>query len=134
MLDAAKARGLSLPPLISFEALPGRGISAATADAELLVGSPRFLAESSIDISPLAADISAAQNRGHTVILLAIDNQLAGAIAIGDTIKPNAPAAIRALSDRGLDPRLITGDNQATAEAIASQVGITRVLGRGAAG
>jgi len=128
VVAAAKARGIPLLPVDRFKAEPGRGVSATIADSVALIGSPRFLAENDIDISPLADDISRMQANGHTVVLLALDHTLAGAIAIGDTVKRTSAEAIKALHARGLDVTLITGDNQQTAAAIASQVGISRVM------
>ena len=128
VLNEAKAQGIATLPLETFEALPGRGISATIDGASILVGSPRFIAESDIDIGPLESEIAALQSRGQTVVLLAIDAQLAGAIAIGDTVKPSSKAAISALQNRGLDVALITGDNRQTADAIAREIGIKRVL------
>jgi len=128
VLSEAKAQGIAPLPLETFEALLGRGITATIDGAEILVGSPRFIAERDIDINPLAADITRAQNQGQTVVLLAIDETLAGAIAIGDTVKPSSKDAIRALREHGLDVALITGDNQQTAAAIAREVGIERVM------
>ena len=128
VLDEAKARGIATLPLENFEASPGRGIVAAINEEEIRIGSPRFIAENNIDINALEADIARSQNQGQTVVLLAIDDRLAGAIAIGDTVKPSSADAISALRQRGLDVALITGDNQQTAEAIAREVGIKRVL------
>ena len=128
MLDEAKAQGIATLPLENFEASPGRGIVAAIDGKDILIGSPRFIAENNIDIQALAADIARSQNQGQTVVLLAIDRHLAGAIAIGDTVKPSSAAAISALRQRGLDVALVTGDNRQTAEAIAREVGIERVL------
>jgi len=128
VLSEAKAQGIAPLPLETFEAIPGRGITATIDGVEILVGSPRFISERDIDISPLKADITRAQNQGQTVVLLAIDETLAGAIAIGDTVKPSSKDAIRALRDRGLDVALITGDNRQTAAAIAREVGIERVM------
>ena len=128
VLDEAKAQGIAPLPLENFEANPGRGIVATTNDKEILVGSPRFIAENDIEINLLEADIARSQNQGQTVVLLAIDRRLAGAIAIGDSVKPSSAAAIRALNSRGLAVAMITGDNQQTAEVIAREVGIERVL------
>ena len=128
VVAAAKARGIAPLPVESFAAEPGKGLRATIAERAVLIGSPRFLAEDDIDISPLAADISRLQAKGHTVVLLALDHTLAGAIAIGDTVKSTSSQAIRALQARGLDVALITGDNQQTADAIARQVGVTRVM------
>ena len=128
VVAAAKARGINPLPVDTFEALPGKGIAATVAGRALLVGSPRFLTENDIDTSPLADDIARLQAQGHTVVLLALDSELAGAIAIGDTVKTTSKDAIQTLQARGLEVALITGDNQQTATAIADEVGITRVM------
>ncbi len=128
LLDAAKSQGINLLPLTEFEAVPGQGIIASLEGAEILVGSPRFMGEREIDIDPLAAAIARQQSQGHSVVLLARDGNLLGALAIGDSVKPTSKAAISALKSRGLEVAMITGDNQATAEVIARQVGIERVL------
>ncbi len=125
---AAKARGIPLLPVADFAAEPGKGVRATIDGRAVHIGSPRFLAENDIDINPLADHISQMQANGHTVVLLALDKTLAGAIAIGDTIKSTSKEAIGALQARGLDLALITGDNRQTAAAIASQVGIKRVM------
>ncbi len=128
VVAAAKARGVALLPVESFAAEPGKGLRATIDKRAVHIGSPRFLSENDIDINPLAADISRLQAKGHTVVLLALDSTLAGAIAIGDTVKSSSSQAIGALQARGLDVTLITGDNRQTADAIARQVGIKRVM------
>ncbi len=128
VVAAAKARGINLLPVDSFEAHPGRGLSATVAERALLIGSPKFLQNQGIDLAPLAQDISRMQARGHTVVLLALDSGLAGATAIGDQLKPSSRQAIQELKARGLKVALITGDNQQTAAAIAREVGIERVM------
>ncbi len=128
VVAAAKARGIALLPVESFTAEPGKGLRATIDKRAVLIGSPRFLSENDIDINPLAADISRLQAKGHTVVLLALDHMLAGAIAIGDTVKSSSSQAIGALQARGLDVALITGDNRQTAAATARQVGVSRVM------
>ncbi|MCY3915684.1 MAG: heavy metal translocating P-type ATPase [Chloroflexi bacterium] len=128
LLDAAKSQGINLLPLADFEAVPGQGVSASAADADILVGSPRFISERGIDIAPLSADVAGQQSQGHSVVLLAVEGDLKGALAVGDAVKPSSSAAISALQSRGLSVAMITGDNQATAEVIAREVGIERVL------
>ena len=128
LLAEAKSRGISLLPLESFEAIPGQGLMAAIDGANVKLGSPRFIAENRIDLAPLADQIARPQSRGHSVIALAIDDRLTGALAIGDSLKPSSRPALRALRDRGYNLTMITGDNQATAEVIAYEAGIERVL------
>ena len=128
LLDQAKAQNIAPMPLDTFEAIPGKGISASIDGAEVLVGSPRFIADSGIDIASVAEQIQQRQSRGHSVVLLAVDESLMGLMAIGDALKPAAAPVIRALRERGLDVALISGDNRRTAEAIAREVGIERVM------
>ena len=128
VLAAAQARDIDLLPLADFEALPGRGVAATIGDTRALLGSPRLLAEQGIDTALLQDEIAVMQAQGHTVALLALDGDLAGALAIGDQVKPSAKSALRALQGRGLQVAMLTGDNQQTAAAIAREVGIERVL------
>ena len=128
LLDEAKARRIELLPLQDFEAVPGRGITASIDGRFILLGSQRFISEGGIDISALAQALDDAQGRGLSVVLLAIDDALAGALAIGDTVKPTSRAAIQALQGRGLEVSMISGDNQRTAQVIARQVGIEQAL------
>ena len=128
VLAAAQARDIDLLPLADFEALPGRGVAATIGDTRALLGSPRLLAEQGIDTALLQDEIAVMQAQGHTVALLALDDKLAGALAIGDQVKPSAKSALRALQGRGLQVAMLTGDNPQTAAAIAREVGIERVL------
>ena len=128
VLSAAEARGIPLLPLDDFEALPGRGISAKIGASLVLLGSPRLLDEQAIDTASLHDEVAAMQAQGHTVALLALDGALAGALALGDQVKPSAESAIKSLQARGLQVAMLTGDNQQTAAAIAREVGIERVL------
>ncbi|MCY4467020.1 MAG: heavy metal translocating P-type ATPase [Chloroflexi bacterium] len=128
VLSAAEERGIPLLPLDEFEALPGRGVVASIDGAAVMLGSPRFMRERGIDASTMQGDIAKLQARGHTVVLLALDGELAGVFALGDQPKPAAKAAVQNLQERGLQVAMITGDNQQTANAIAGEVGISRVL------
>ena len=128
VLAAAQARDIPLLLLTDFEALPGRGVAATIGDTRALLGSPRLLAEQGINTALLQDEIAVMQAQGHTVALLALDDKLAGALAIGDQVKPSAESAIKSLQARGLQVAMLTGDNQQTAAAIAREVGIERVL------
>ena len=128
VLDRARADSIPLLPVSAFEAVPGRGITATVADKTVLVGNSDFMTEQGIDISALKDAVATLQNQAHTVVLVAVDGQLQGALAIGDEIKATSAAAIAALKARGLKVAMVTGDNQQTANAIASAVGITRIF------
>ena len=131
LLDEAKARGINLLPLQDFQAIPGGGIQATIDGAQVLLGSRRFISERGIDISAIASHISEPQSRGLSVVLLALDGQITGALAIGDTVKPSSQAAIQAMQARGLDITMITGDNRQTAQVIARELGISSVMAEG---
>ncbi len=128
LLDEAKSRGINLLPLQDFQAIPGGGIQATIDGAQVLLGSRRFISERGIDISAIASHISEPQSRGLSVVLLALDGQITGALAIGDTVKPSSQAAIQAMQARGLDITMITGDNRQTAQVIARELGISNVM------
>jgi Cu+-exporting ATPase len=128
IVDGARARGL--PPSVAgdFDSITGKGIQADVNGRAVLVGTRRLLADAGIDttaLDPIAAEFAA---QGTTPILSAVDGRPAGVLAVADTIKDDSAAAIAALRELGLDVVMITGDNARTAEAIAGEVGIRRVL------
>jgi P-type Cu+ transporter len=127
IVDAAKERGLALGNPDGFEAESGRGIRATIDGKIVLVGSPRYMAEQDIE-SALAEPVANLQAQARTATLVAVDGQLAGLIGIADTVKPSSQAAIERLKSAGLEVVMITGDNKATAEAIAQSIGISRVM------
>ncbi len=125
----AQAKSLQLAALESFEAIPGQGISALVEGREVLVGNPRLMEERKV---PVTAEANAAFTRlageGKTPVLLAIDGRLQAVLAIADTVREHSAAAIARLRELGYTPWMLTGDNQRTAEAIAKQVGIDKVI------
>ncbi|HOO58587.1 MAG TPA: copper-translocating P-type ATPase, partial [Anaerolineaceae bacterium] len=125
---AASARALELLPVAQFKAAAGGGVSAVVAEHNILIGNQAFLAKQSIDT--LGAEDSRAklEAEARTVVLMAIDGRLAGIFGIMDTLKDNSPKAISELHRLGLKVAMLTGDNQATAEAIAKQAGIDEVF------
>jgi Cu+-exporting ATPase len=119
--------GHSLSSPDQFEAESGRGIRASVDGQIVLVGSPRYMSEQGI--SPdLDGEVTRLQAQARTAILVATDGELAGVIGIADTVKAGSLEAIEMLKALGLEVVMITGDNQATAEAIAHSIGIDRVL------
>jgi len=111
-----------------FEAIRGQGVKAMVDGRQVLVGSRRFLERKGIDPSSLEEEMRRLENEGRTAMLVAVDGELLGVIAVADTLKDDAVAAVRELKALGLETVMLTGDNQRTAEAIARQVGIDRVL------
>ena len=124
-------RALDVTTLVEtqeFQAIPGRGITATIDGQPALVGSPRFLEEEGIDLSPVQARLETLQQLGSTVVVVAEAGSLAGLVAIADTLKEDATEAIARMKSTGLEPVMITGDNWRTANAVAEQVGITEVM------
>ena len=124
----ANGRGLDLPHVEDFQASVGHGITATVGDRRVAVGSARHMRELDIDTGPLRADADQLEQEGKTVVFVALDGDAAGVLAIADTIKPEAAEAVAELQRLGLEVAMVTGDNRRTAEAIASQAGIDRVL------
>jgi Cu+-exporting ATPase len=125
---AAKARGLDMPDASAFEAIPGMGVSASVDGTDVLAGKEALLVERGVDAAALTESVAKFQEQGFTVVLVASDGRAMGAIAVADTLKPDSQKAIQALRERSMDVVMITGDNAKTAQAIANESGVTRVL------
>jgi len=128
IVRAAEARGLSLPVPGSFAALPGRGIEAEIEGKVFLLGNARLMAERGVDTGDLGAAAMALSASGKTPMFAAFDGSAIGLIAVADVVKPQSAAAIARLHAMGIETAMITGDSLPTAEAIAREVGIDRVL------
>jgi Cu+-exporting ATPase len=124
----AAADGLVLAEPEGFQAVRGKGIVATVDGRQVLVGSRRLMEEHGVDPAPLEADLMRLEEEAKTAMLVAVDGQLAGVVAVADTLKEDAADAVRELKALGLETAMLTGDNRRTAEAIARQVGISRVL------
>jgi Cu+-exporting ATPase len=134
VLEAEK-RGLALPAVIDFKAIPGRGIEAKisrTPNPEprtlILIGNRKLMDERGISLTKLEAASDRLAGEGKTPMYVALDNKAAGIVAVADVLKPSSKAAIDRLHKMGIEIAMITGDNKKTANAIAKQVGIDRVL------
>jgi Cu+-exporting ATPase len=121
-------RGISLVEPREFDSVTGRGIEATADGRAVLVGTRQLLAERGVDASRPEADGVRLAKLGKTAIYAAVDGKPAGVVAVADTVKEHSPRAVRALRDLGLEVVMITGDNRRTAESVARQVGIGRVL------
>ncbi len=127
IVAAAADRGLALAEPSTFGAVAGHGIDATVEGRQLLLGNAQLLRDRGIAHD--ADDrVAALASEGKTPTLAAINGRFAGIVAVADPIKPESPAAIAALRRMGLDIVMITGDNRRTAEAVARQVGVERIL------
>lgn len=110
-------------PASDFEALVGRGARGTVGGHEVAVVSPRYLSEHDMAV-PAAASLLASE--GKTVVYVVRDGVLIGAIALADSIRPEAPAMIRRLEEMGIEPVMLTGDSRTAAQGVASSLGINR--------
>ncbi len=124
----AKERGLALPPVTEFRTIPGQGVDAMAADGRVLLGNRALMDARRIDVAALAPRARALAAEGKTVVYLAFAGRALGLVAVADTLKPEAAAAVAALKTLGLQVTMLTGDQRPTAEAIARQAGVDRVL------
>ena len=127
VVKAAFERGAVPPEVAAFEALPGKGVVADIDGSEVIVGSPTFLGERAINLTPLVDRIGTLEEKGRTVIAVARNGRALGILALGDAPKVDAVETIAALRQAGLEPVLVTGDNERAAQRVAHDAGIDRV-------
>ncbi|MET9904816.1 heavy metal translocating P-type ATPase [Streptomyces sp. NPDC006446] len=128
IVNGVHDRGLRPPTATGFDSVTGKGVQATVDGHAVLVGSARLLSDVGIDATALTPVAAARSAEGKTPVLAAVDGQPAGVLAVADTVKDDSAAAIAALQHLGIDVVMLTGDNARTAAAIATQVGVTRVL------
>jgi Cu+-exporting ATPase len=128
IVTRAKERGLALPPVSEFTTVPGQGIDAMAPDGRVLLGNRTMMDARGIDVSAARSHVERLAREARTVVHLAFAGRLVGLIAAADVLKPDAPRAVARLAGLGIDVVMLTGDNRETAEAIARQAGIARVL------
>jgi P-type Cu+ transporter len=122
------ARGIDIPGRTAgFEALVG-GVQGTVGARSVVIGNQRLLAEAGIDIEPVRADLDRLESAAKTAMLVAVDGELAGVIAVADTVKPTSAEAVQTLHRLGIKVVMLTGDNQRTAETIGKAVGIDTVI------
>jgi Cu+-exporting ATPase len=128
IVQGAQDRGLELAEPEAFEAIPGHGIKATLDGRKVLLGNLRLMEREGVDVGSLKEQAVRLSDEGKTPMYMAIDGKPAGLIAVADTLKEGSKEAVAALHRLGLEVIMITGDNRRTAEAIAKQVNIDRVL------
>jgi Cu+-exporting ATPase len=128
ILAAAQSKGLAVPPLDRFEAVPGFGARGEAGGIEVAVGADRYMRKLGLDVSPFRDTAERLGLEGRTPLYASIGGKLAAIIAVADPVKPTTPAAIEALHAMGLKVAMVTGDNRRTAEAIAKGLGIDEVV------
>ncbi|KYD08118.1 heavy metal translocating P-type ATPase [Heyndrickxia sporothermodurans] len=129
IVEGIKEKGIELVASETFEAIPGFGIQSTVNGKQLFIGTRRLMAKQNITVQEeKLAKMENLEKQGKTAMLVAIDGHFAGIVAVADTIKETSKEAISRLHSMGLDVVMITGDNTQTAQAIADQVGIKKVI------
>ncbi len=128
IVRGAEAHSLSLAEPDSFNSIPGHGVEAQAEGHAVLLGNRKLMRENKVDFSGLMLEAERLEGEGKTVMFVAVDGQPAGLIAVADTLKEHSAEAVKRLHKLGIETAMITGDNRRTAQAIARQVGLDRVL------
>lgn len=128
IVKRAKEMGLTLREPSEFVAVPGRGVKIVYNGSSMMVGSPSLMEDEGVDIKPATESILKLQQDGKTAVLVSLDKELIGVIALLDTPKPSAKEALRALRNMGIEVTMLTGDNERTASTIAKELAIDRII------
>ncbi|MFP3374860.1 heavy metal translocating P-type ATPase [Bacillus sp. SIMBA_069] len=128
IVEGIKEKKIDIASSETFEAIPGFGIESVVEGKQLLIGTRRLMKKFDIDIEEVSKSMEELEREGKTAMLIAINKEYAGIVAVADTVKDTSKAAIARLKKMGLDVVMITGDNTQTAQAIAKQVGIDHVI------
>jgi Cu+-exporting ATPase len=128
IVAGAREKGMELIKADSFESITGRGIEARIDGQDVLAGNRKLMDERGVALSALESESDRLAAEGKTPMYVAVDGRLAGIVAVADVVKKSSRAAIESLHKMGIEVAMITGDNKKTADAIAKQVGIDRVL------
>jgi len=128
IVDRAREQKLALDSATGFEAIPGHGLKATIAGQTLLVGNRKLMRDNNVALDGHAEHAASLEGAGRTVVYAALDGQFAGLIAIADAVRPNARLAVEKLTAMGVQVAMLTGDNRATAERIAGELGIKTIF------
>lgn len=128
IVSGASHRNIEVGDPETFEAVPGHGIAAMVEGRAVVLGNLKFMADRGVAAGPAEAVLEQLSDEGKTAMVVGVDGELAGVVAVADTVKEDSLGAIRRMHELGLEVVMLTGDNQRTATAIGRQVGIDRVL------
>jgi Cu+-exporting ATPase len=128
IVNKAQEQGLDIPQVTDFEAVPGHGVKGRIDGKEVLLGNRKLMSDVDVATGSFELDLERLENEGKTVMILVIDGKPAAMIAVADTLKDNSKEAVERLHAMDIEVAMITGDNKRTADAIARQASIDRVL------
>ena len=128
IVEGANNRGLQIPDINNFNSLTGRGVKAEVENKEIHLGNRKLMMEINVPVDILNKEADKLASEGKTPMFIAVNGALAGILAVADTVKEDSYEAIQTLRKLGLEVVMLTGDNAKTAQAIANQVGVDRVI------
>ena len=128
IVDGALARDLDLSPPEDFHSITGKGVEGTVNGRKVVIGNRGWFTEMGLDLASSDDAMSGLEQQGKTAMIVGVDGQIAGILAVADTLKEHSAAAVKVLHKMGKEVVMITGDNRRTGEAIAAQVGISKVL------
>lgn len=128
IVNGATQRNIEIGNAYSFRSIAGHGVEAKFEGKRILLGTRKLMADNGIDVAELGEGMETLEHSGKTAMLIALDNEAIGIVAVADTLKEHSKEAVEKLHNIGIEVAMITGDNARTASAIAQQVGIDRVL------
>ena len=128
VVEGAKAGGATPATVQNFTSITGQGVRGEAQSRALALGNAALMSNAGVDVATLDEQVNTLRREGLTVIFLSVDGKLAAAIAVGDSLKETTPAALKALKDDGLRLVMLTGDNRATADAVAKSLPIDEVI------
>jgi heavy metal translocating P-type ATPase len=128
ILDQADDHDVNFPDPEEFDSVTGKGVTATADGDDVLAGKPGWLDEESVDLAVAEEEIERLQDKGLTTIGIVVNGDLIGLVGIGDEIKPDAAETIDQMKAQEITPEMITGDNERTAQAVADEIGIERVM------
>ncbi|MCX9085423.1 MAG: heavy metal translocating P-type ATPase [Candidatus Methanoperedens sp.] len=128
IVKGAAARKINVPDANSFNAIAGHGVEAGFEGKRILLGTRKLMADNGIDVAHLNASMEKLENDGKTAMIIGVDKEAIGIVAVADTLKEHSKEAVEKLHKMGIEVVMITGDNARTASAIAKKAGIDRVL------
>ena len=128
IVNGALARDLELMPPEDFTSITGKGVEGTVSGRKVVIGNRAYFTEAGLDLKDADEAMTGLEDQGKTAMIVGLDGEIAGILAVADTLKEHSAAAVKALQDMGKEVLMITGDNRRTAEAIAALVGIKKVL------
>jgi Cu+-exporting ATPase len=128
VVAGAEAQGVALPPVTDFESVTGKGVVGRAAERRVALGNAALMTQEDVATDALVARADELRDGGATVMYLAVDGRLVGALSVTDPIKASTPGALRELVAAGVRVVMLTGDNERTARAVAARLGISEVI------